>query len=475
MIAVMMVMDNNSNKMSRLFSLLFLMPAFFLISCNFKEKKVKIKEEVSNTKEQEIINDSVELVIRNLPPKTETGFYFLDDNLIAQRIVLKNESSDTLSISKSFKKPSYDYELIYKSSVVIKNVLAVYNHNYYCQNDLNKIEFEFNVENWDILLKTEDKRIKVLDGILESYSKNYRDNNLKNKSIKKKGFEELFKANKEYYKKTDDKVRLQYNEVEFLNRLSVIYPNDKRIVDYLSNLEKPILNSRLSGMFYNYVKSIQDSIYLIDLEKPEGTKRFKEILPVFVSSNLEEFKENKYTNYNNNLEWLRKTNYYKINSKRIENQLKMNNFSKSIVDYLKKFNVNDKNNNKSDFEVIVNRHKGNYNYFLFDFWASWCAPCIKDSKLIHKMELPKSLKIINVSLDKTKDKNKWLLKAKELAIEDSYLFIENESNKKFIQNINLNQIPRYILIDKDFKIINIDMISPSEGDFKKELEKYIKE
>lgn len=89
------------------------------------------------------------------------------------------------------------------------------------------------------------------------------------------------------------------------------------------------------------------------------------------------------------------------------------------------------------------------------------------------MSLPKNLKIINISLDKTREREKWLSKSTDLNLENSYLLVESQSNKKFIEQINLNQIPRYILTDKNFNIIDINMLSPSEGDFEKEIKRLI--
>jgi hypothetical protein len=89
------------------------------------------------------------------------------------------------------------------------------------------------------------------------------------------------------------------------------------------------------------------------------------------------------------------------------------------------------------------------------------------------MTLPKNLKLINISLDKTKDYDKWVNKSKQLNIEDCFLFVENKTNRDFINLVDLSQIPRYILIDKNFKILELNMSSPSEGGFENELKNHI--
>ena len=77
-------------------------------------------------------------------------------------------------------------------------------------------------------------------------------------------------------------------------------------------------------------------------------------------------------------------------------------------------------------------------------------------------------------MDKTTDREKWLLKSTELNLKNSYLFVESASNKEFIHEINLNLLPRYILIDNDYNVLDLNMISPSEGDFQTEIERLIK-
>lgn len=101
-------------------------------------------------------------------------------------------------------------------------------------------------------------------------------------------------------------------------------------------------------------------------------------------------------------------------------------------------------------------------YVLLDFWASWCAPCLKEipkMKKIHKKYNEKGLTVIGISLDK--DKNRWneTIQAKGLnhwvQVLDSEIYMDG-------QNLPLNSlsdlfgcdaIPFYVLIDKGGKVI----------------------
>ena len=110
---------------------------------------------------------------------------------------------------------------------------------------------------------------------------------------------------------------------------------------------------------------------------------------------------------------------------------------------------------------------------LVSFWATWCVPCLQNIEAIHNMDLPANLEIIYISMDRTKDREKWSKKSHDFNLSNSYLFAETQNNKAIITKIGLNQLPRYILVDKDFNILNPNLATPQETDFLKELEMYI--
>lgn len=92
---------------------------------------------------------------------------------------------------------------------------------------------------------------------------------------------------------------------------------------------------------------------------------------------------------------------------------------------------------------------------LIDFWASWCKPCIANFPLLIKIDSlygEKAFAIIGVSLDEDVDRWKTSLSHHRLPwanISDSMSF------KSFAAKyLNVNSIPRYILLNERGKVIN---------------------
>jgi len=67
-------------------------------------------------------------------------------------------------------------------------------------------------------------------------------------------------------------------------------------------------------------------------------------------------------------------------------------------------------------------------------------------------------------------KEKWKRKGKYLGLDNSYLLANTTKNKEFIKMVELNAIPRYMIVDENFNLLHPDVFHPSHPDFLKKIE-----
>ncbi len=93
-------------------------------------------------------------------------------------------------------------------------------------------------------------------------------------------------------------------------------------------------------------------------------------------------------------------------------------------------------------------------YVLLVFWATWCAPCVKEVpiiKVIRNKYKPANLAIIYVSDDS--DKNRFLNFIKKKQMNWNHIY----GNKTIAKDYFVNGIPETVLIDTEGKIMHINV------------------
>lgn len=130
------------------------------------------------------------------------------------------------------------------------------------------------------------------------------------------------------------------------------------------------------------------------------------------------------------------------------------------------------NGGRSWWKKIINSHQGRYIYV--DFWASWCAPCryeIPFSRMLAEGLQGKNIDFVYLSIDENKtDWKKAVLQENLQDSNKSYLII-NPKGKYNARYYKINEIPRYIILDKKGSIINFDAPRPSSQEIKTILNK----
>lgn len=99
------------------------------------------------------------------------------------------------------------------------------------------------------------------------------------------------------------------------------------------------------------------------------------------------------------------------------------------------------------------------NYVLIDFWATWCAPCIREMphlKAAHEAYAEKGLKVVGFSIDKDKEKYEAFLKKNPTPYRQVYLGA-GDATEKLMKAFGKSSIPAIWLIDPEGKLVARDL------------------
>lgn len=101
-----------------------------------------------------------------------------------------------------------------------------------------------------------------------------------------------------------------------------------------------------------------------------------------------------------------------------------------------------------------------------DFWATWCAPCRAELPYLKKVEEHyegnDNVVFIGISTDKPADKEKWAKMVREEKLPGVQLFAGGPDRAP--EEYKISGIPRFILIDRQGKVVAADAPRPSSGE-----------
>jgi thiol-disulfide isomerase/thioredoxin len=102
---------------------------------------------------------------------------------------------------------------------------------------------------------------------------------------------------------------------------------------------------------------------------------------------------------------------------------------------------------------------------VLDFWATWCGPCKKEFPAYKKLEEEYGNDVHFISVAVWCDEEAWKTMAKSEGFKNN-IFLSKEMEAQ-IDNYLIKSIPRYIVIDKNFNIVDVDAPRPSSGELQK--------
>jgi thiol-disulfide isomerase/thioredoxin len=442
--------------MNKIITLLFV--TLLLPSCK-KEHKIESEKIEDNL----LIKKDSFLISLEIPPQKSTGLNVWLKPYDEFYLEFKNKSDKDSIITK--KMPLlYDYDQMSFGTFKYdenKNFKMINKHFIASQ---GKTDLQLKVQSNLIEFKNKTSQTILTDSIYKSY-RDLRIKHFKNKTIESENYINELDSLKRFFKKLSNNQtpNSQINEMLYLDEIQKIKPKDKRVEEFLKKSNVIMTGGAQLSLLFNYFKNNAELLDYQDLNTNNNSETYIELLAIGAYRFLK-YEDNKGDRkYNKTVAWLKTTDFYKRDSTHIRKQITPLN-NKKFKEFLNKIELTDINDKKTKLPEIIT--KSNSKYYLVDFWATWCAPCIQGVKKMNNLSIPKNVKILSFSVDKEKDKEKWKTKTRELEQKLTFWFDEKlENNKGFTEFIEMQSIPRYLLIDKNMNLIDQAFYHPHEPQF----------
>ena len=101
------------------------------------------------------------------------------------------------------------------------------------------------------------------------------------------------------------------------------------------------------------------------------------------------------------------------------------------------------------FKDILNKHKGQT--ILIDVWASWCRDCIKGMPKVKKIQ-EENPDVVYLFLSLDKNLKSWKKGIDKHQVKGEHYYMKSGWNGPFGEFLDLDWIPRYLVVDKQGNI-----------------------
>lgn len=142
-------------------------------------------------------------------------------------------------------------------------------------------------------------------------------------------------------------------------------------------------------------------------------------------------------------------------------------FSKEALNY----KLEDENGKKISIQQILDQHKGKV--LVIDFWAGWCRDCLIALPKAEELERNNpNIDFVFFSLERSKEKFDSSLERFNMKEKENYWFSKGWKNV-FNDYVELNWIPRYMVIDQKSEIAKYYAISPEDPKIQTTIDKLV--
>lgn len=123
-------------------------------------------------------------------------------------------------------------------------------------------------------------------------------------------------------------------------------------------------------------------------------------------------------------------------------------------------------------QQILDQHKGKV--LVIDFWAGWCRDCLNALPKAKELEANNTdIDFVFLSLDRSKEGFGKSLERFDMKDKENYWFATGWKND-FNNYVDLNWIPRYMVIDQKSAIARYYAISPEDPEIQSTINKLLK-
>ncbi|POY36286.1 hypothetical protein C3K47_11055 [Solitalea longa] len=258
---------------------------------------------------------------------------------------------------------------------------------------------------------------------------------------------------------------LDYYALNFKQTPRKVHPKEEDLIPYYKTIKKEnypnddilsiMYGEKFINQYLNYsAKGDMDAkMNLLATDHQKGIYIF--------NRNLAFTKNWNYRNYEN---FVKKYDRYLQTSPGLQQQVKdlgLKLYLKSSGGPGKNFSFPDKDGKMVSF----NDFKGKV--VLVDVWATWCAPCKQELPYLKQLEEElhdKDIAFVSVTMDKEQDKDKWLAMINDMKMGGIQLF--GGPQNELLDFYQIKTIPRFMVFDREGKIVNTNSARPSQPELK---------